>query len=96
MKQSALNRIRSDIPRKEKIEIAYNWIASWAKDQNKLIDRLGKAVSNDDFDEQSICVGQLREVTRKRFISLTASIETVFYLDRLEIQHLARKNNESN
>ncbi len=51
-------------------EVVASWIANWEKEQSDLIDRLGAAVAQDDFDAQSICVGELREVTKKRFTGL--------------------------
>ncbi|WAW01146.1 hypothetical protein NB644_09380 [Oxalobacter formigenes] len=63
-------------------EISDEWIAAWEKEQTGLIDRLGIAVAKDDFDEQSICVGELRKITEKRFTGLkNGAIEIIGRID---------------
>ncbi|MBL1261142.1 MAG: hypothetical protein COB33_011480 [Thiotrichaceae bacterium] len=70
----------------EKKELALNWVDAWQLDQSKCITRLGIAVKNNDFDEQCIAVGQLKELSLKRFSALPNVIDAAF-----EAENIARK-----
>lgn len=53
-----------------KREILSDWSENWKAEQLTLVQRLEKAIGNDDFDELCIVVGQLKAVTDKRFLAL--------------------------
>lgn len=70
---------------KQKLEVAHSaderekiiadWISVWQREQNMLVKRLGKAIANDDFSDAAIAIGELKAVTRKRFIGLRSAID---------------------
>lgn len=68
------------------LEIVSEWSDSWNKEQTDIIDRLGKAISQDDFDTECICLGELRAITEKRFSGLKNAL----------IKMVERINDESN
>lgn len=59
----------------EKLDIALEWALKWEEEQLKLLDLMGRAVASNDFDMQCKMVGQLKEVSRKKFAALSNVIE---------------------
>ena len=57
------------------INAATDWAKSWENEQKMLVSRLGKAVSDDDFDSQCMVAGELKKITEKRFSGLRSVIE---------------------
>lgn len=60
-----------------KKEILADWLNSWDREVSGLIDDLGRAISRDDFDRASQCVGQLRTVEAKKTDALEAIFERI-------------------
>lgn len=56
-------------------EIAMDWAGTWQKEQESVVERLGKSISEDDFDAQCIAAGELKTITEKRFAGLRSMIE---------------------
>jgi len=54
----------------KKRDLVVRWANSWEKEQAELIDRLGVAIKDDDYDELCICTGQLKEMSSKKFTAL--------------------------
>ena len=56
-------------------KIALDWASTWQKEQESVVERLGKSISDDDFDAQCIAAGELKTITEKRFSGLRSVIE---------------------
>lgn len=56
-------------------KIALDWADTWHKEQESVVERLGKSISDDDFDAQCIAAGELKTITGKRFSGLRSVIE---------------------
>lgn len=83
--------MRGNIDRDKKLSLAQHWAESWHADQNDLIARLGIAVRDNDYDEQCICVGQLRESSAKRFRSLPDILSLLIDADKISAAHEAKR-----
>lgn len=59
------------------LSVVLTWAEKWETEQTGLIDRLGKAIADDDFDDQCICAGELRGITEKRFVGLKNAISKI-------------------
>lgn len=82
MKRTEMKKNRSIRHRLERakskeaaINAATEWVKSWENEQKMLVSRLGKAVSDDDFDAQCMVAGELKTITEKRFSGLRSVIE---------------------
>lgn len=53
-----------------KSEIISEWVSSWKHEQNQLIKSLEKAVSQDNYDNTCIALGQLKTVLDKKMSAL--------------------------
>jgi len=93
IRRSITQLLRKNYPRDEKKELALNWAKKWQRDQTKCIKRLGQAVKNNDFDEQCISLGQLKEISEKQFIALPNIINALLEIDEME-REFERKNKE--
>lgn len=56
-------------------KIALDWAGTWQKEQESVVERLGKSISDDDFDAQCVAAGELKTITEKRFSGLRSVIE---------------------
>jgi len=70
-------RIRKVKSQESKTLLGIGWAVSWDREQTQLIKRLGVAVRDDDFNELCICVGQLKEMSEKKFSALKNVINIV-------------------
>lgn len=50
--------------------VAQDWATSWELEQSNLIQQLGRAVKNNDYDALCVVTGELKAVTQKRFSAL--------------------------
>lgn len=53
-----------------KAEAIAEWLSGWRREQNQLITALERAVSQDDYDNTCIALGQLKAVLDKKMVAL--------------------------
>lgn len=68
--RSVAQRLKRAKSSQVKQNIALDWATNWHKEQAELINRLGNAISTDNYDDLCIAAGQLKAVTDKRFAAL--------------------------
>ena len=57
-----LARAKSKEAKQQTLE---NWVKDWEKEQSILLDKLGKAIASDDFNNSCIFLGELKTVQKK-------------------------------
>lgn len=60
-----------------KKEVALDWAANWAQEQDGLVKQLEAAVAKDDYDQLCRVTGQIKAVSQKRFEALPKVIHAI-------------------
>jgi hypothetical protein len=60
-----------------KQEILRDWAQAWDREVSQLLNDMGRAVAQDDFDRASQCIGELRAVHDKKIEGLGRILERV-------------------
>lgn len=68
--RSISQRLKKAKSQEAKSATVIEWAGAWQSEQSYLIDRIGKAIARDDFDDLSIALGELRAMSDKKFVAL--------------------------
>lgn len=75
--KSISQRLASAKSLETKQEILRDWVNAWDREVSQLLNDLGRAVADDDFDRASQCVGELRAAHGKKIDGLKRIFERV-------------------
>lgn len=75
--RSVNQRLQRAKSKSSKQAVLDEWANSWQQEQAQLIRQLGKAIADDDYDQQCILIGELKTVSAKKFEALPKLLRTI-------------------